>query len=203
MFLFNGIVMVLALLILLFVVKPYYTSTITILPEFGRKTTFSNLSDLAAMAGISVGESAGTDIYQDLIYSESVLQKVIYTKYTTEEFDKAVNLIEFFDYEVDEDDPEDIGERRVFLEVFKNLTKKRITSSLDRKTRILTVNVTMPESKLSSEVANNILTQLDDYLRTKTKTYAKEQRFYIEKRVKEVRDSLTIAENSLKIISRE
>jgi uncharacterized protein involved in exopolysaccharide biosynthesis len=56
----------------------------------------------------------------------------------------------------------------------------------------------MPESKLSASVANNIASSLDYYVRTKRKSFASEQRFYLEKRVMQVQDSLTKAENKLK-----
>ena len=56
----------------------------------------------------------------------------------------------------------------------------------------------MPESKLSAEVANKIAESLDLYVRTKRKTYASEQRFYLEKRTAQLKDSLTFAEERLK-----
>ena len=194
---FNGIVLLLSVFVLLVFVKNYYTSTIVILPELGHKTTLSRFGDLAALAGISVGEGASTEVYENLLFSESVLKEAIYAKYNTEEYDSPVNIIEFFEEEEDEDLPKETREREVYLLTQKKLVS-RMTSDLSRKTKILTFSVTMPESKLSAEVANNIVLALDNYLRTKTKTYAKEQRFYIEKRVTQLKDSLTIAENELK-----
>ncbi len=56
----------------------------------------------------------------------------------------------------------------------------------------------MPESDLSALVANNIVESLDFYIRTKRKSYASEQRFYIQKRLAQIGDSLSAAENKLK-----
>ena len=70
-------------------------------------------------------------------------------------------------------------------------------------TKILTVTVKMPEPKLSADVVNNIAESLDNYIRTKRKSYASEQRDYIEKRLRQVKDSLTIAENTLKDFSEQ
>ena len=56
----------------------------------------------------------------------------------------------------------------------------------------------MPESDLSALVANNIVKSLDNYIRTQRKSYASEQRYYIDKRLAQVKDSLTNAENNLK-----
>ncbi len=194
---FNSIVAVITLIILFFVVKPYYTSSVTILPDSGRKPTFNQLSDLAALAGISVGENAGTEIYQNLLTAETVLAPAVYAKYKTEEFTDSVNLIKYFEIDNYSDEPVEIRKRKRFLKIKKILLGK-IQTRLDRKTKILTLSVTMPESKLSAEVANNIVKSLDNYLRTKTKTYASEQSRYIEKRILQVSDSLNTAENKLK-----
>lgn len=196
---FNSIVLLLTILYLLFLAKPYYESTVTILPEYGSKSsTLSGLSELASMAGVKVGEGAPTEIYQNLIFSESVLEPVVYAKYKTEEFEESVNLIEYFEIEPKESLPKNLQERQMFLEVFKDLTKSRIKTDVERLTKILTITVTMPESKLSADVSNKIVESLDNYIRTKRKSYATEQRFYIEKRIAQVRDSLTIAEEKLK-----
>jgi uncharacterized protein involved in exopolysaccharide biosynthesis len=195
---FNGIVGVLTVLYLLFLTKPYYRSTITILPEYGSKnTTLGQLSGLAAMAGVKVGEGAPTEIYQNLITSESILEPVIYAKYKTKKFKDSVNLIQYFKIEADKSLPGDLQKRKMFITANKGLDGL-ISTSVDRMTKILDVSVTMPESKLSADVVNNIASSLDNYVRTKRKSYASEQRFYLEKRVMQVKDSLTNAENILK-----
>lgn len=195
---FNLIAAALLLLILFFIVSPYYESTITILPEYGSKSNnLSELNDLAVLAGVKAGEGAPTEIYENLINSESVLGPVIYSKYKTEDFNDSVNLIKYFDIDVNENNP-NIRSRKMFIKAYKELTENRIITNVDRKTKILSVQVTMPESRLSAAVANKIAKSLDDYIKTKRKSYASEQRFYIEKRLSQVKDSLIIAENKLK-----
>lgn len=195
---FNLIIAALMLLILFFIVKPYYESLIAILPEYGSKSNnLGDLNDLAVLAGVKVGEGAPTEIYENLIKSESVLAPVIYSKFKTEEFKDSVNLIEYFDIDVNENDHA-LQSRKKFIEAYRELTESRIVTNIDRNTKILTVQVTMPESKLSAAVANAIAKSLDNYIRTKRKSYASEQRFYIEKRLGQVKDSLSIAENKLK-----
>jgi len=196
---FNSIVLLLTIFYLLFLTKPYYESTVTILPEYGSKSsTLSGLSELASMAGVKVGEGAPTEIYQNLIFSESVLEPVIYAKYKTEEFNDPVNLIEYFEIEPKESLPKNLQERQMFLDIYKTLTKSRIKTDVERLTKILTITVEMPESKLSADVVNKIAESLDEYVRTKRKSYASEQRFYIEKRIQQLKDSLTNAEEKLK-----
>ncbi len=197
-FIVNLIVLILAVAYLLFLAKPYYESTVTILPEYGSKSSMlSQLSGLASIAGVNVGETAPTEIYQNLISSETVLSDIIYAKYKTEEFPDSVNLVQYFEVESSGKNPE-IQKRENFLKLYKNLTKSRISTDVDRMTKILSVTVTMPEAQLSADVANNLVKSLDRYIRTQRKSNATEQSFYLEKRTKQIKDSLNIAENMLK-----
>ena len=80
----NFIILILALAYLLFLTNPYFESTVTILPEYGSKSsTLGQFSELAAIAGVNLGEASPTEIYQNLISSEIVLGNVIYEKYQT------------------------------------------------------------------------------------------------------------------------
>ncbi len=95
------------------------------------------------------------------------------------------------------------NERQIFLSIYKKLANHLIRTNVDRLTKILTVTVTMPESQLSADVANKIAESLDKYIRTKRKSFASEQKFYIEKRIEQLNDSLTLAEENLKNFSEQ
>ena len=196
----NGGVAVVTVMILLFLVKPYYDTSVTILPDYGTNVSslLSQFSGLASLAGVNVGGSTPTQIYQQLVTSESVLTPVIYAKYKTEEFPDSVNLIQYDEIKPDESLPKDLQKRRMFLKEFARISKSVITTDLDRITQILTITVRMPEGQLSADVANNIANSLDNYIQTQIRTSAKDQRVYIDKRMTQVQDSLTVAENTLK-----
>jgi uncharacterized protein involved in exopolysaccharide biosynthesis len=194
----NGIVFIVVLVYMLLIVKPYYESSVIILPEYGSKSNMlSQLNGLAALAGVRVGELAATEIYQNLLQSETVISPVIYGKYLTEKYPDSVNLIQYFKVEKVDPNPE-MQKRKRFLEVNEILTKGRILTDVDRATKILSVKVTMPEAQLSADVVNKLVESLDLYIRTKRKSYAGEQRFYLEKRVETIKDSLSKCENELK-----
>ncbi len=195
LFLINFVIAVLAIAYLYIFGKPYFESIITILPEYGSKsTTLSGLTQLAALAGVRVGEGAPSEIYQNLVYSESVLEKVIYHKYQTEKFEQPVNLVQYFL----DDDTLRYSRRKNFLRIYKAFTEDIVKSNVDRLTKILTMTITLPESKLSADVANKIGESLDLFVRTKRKTYASEQKFYLEKRTVQLKDSLSLAEDKLR-----
>lgn len=197
----NGIVAVVSIAILLLLVKNYYDSTVTIMPDYGSSSILGSLGGLAAMAGVNIGKTVPTEIYNNLLYSESVLSPVIYARYKTKEFDKPVNLIEYYEIEpktVNKDEPEYLQERDMFLQMVEKFNKSILSSSIDRKTTILTATIRSDEPALSAEISNNLLKSLDEYVRTKRKSNAKEQRIYIEKRTDQVKDSLRLTEEVLK-----
>src|ERR1035438_2054315 len=194
----NGVVLIITLLYLLFIVKPYYESTVVILPEYGSKSNmFSQFSGLASLAGVNVGTGAPTEIYQNILESESVMAPVINGRYLTKEYSDSVNLIQYFEIDAKDKNPE-IQKRLRFLLVNKLLIKTLISTDLDRMTKILTIKVTMPEAQLSADVVNNLVESLDQYIRTKRKSYATEQRYYLEKKVEQIKDSLSICETKLR-----
>jgi uncharacterized protein involved in exopolysaccharide biosynthesis len=194
----NAAVLILTLVYLLFLTKPFYKSSITILPEYGSKSSmFSQLSGLASIAGVKVGDSAPTELYQNIITSETVLQEVIYAKYKTKEYSDSVNLIKYFEVDA-KDENATLNKRKEFLALYETLLQGRISTDVDRMTKILNVTVTMPEAQLSADVANNLVKSLDLYIRTQRKSYATEQSYYLEKRTTQIKDSLINAENRLK-----
>ena len=197
---FNSIVLVITVLYLLFLAKPYFKSSVTILPNYGNKSSemLGQLSGLASLAGVSVGSADPTQIYENLLKSESVLSPVIYAKYQTEEFEKPVNLIEYLEIKRDKSLNDSLQQRKMFLQAYTALSKGVITTDVDRMTKILTVTVQMPESKLSADVANNVAKSLDNYIRTQRKSFASAQREYLETRVTQVKDTLNLFEERLK-----
>jgi uncharacterized protein involved in exopolysaccharide biosynthesis len=195
---FNFIVLILTLSYLIFLTEPFYNSSVTILPDYGGKeSSLGQLGGLAALAGVSVGPTSSTEIYNILITSESVLTSVIYSKYKTEKFSDSVNLFQYFNIKPDTKLSANLQERDIFIKVFNALTKGRLTSNVDIKVKTLTVSVKMPESQLSADVVNRVVGSLDNYIRTQRKSYASEQRQYIEQRLMQVKDSLNKAENKL------
>jgi uncharacterized protein involved in exopolysaccharide biosynthesis len=196
----NAFVLLTASILVFIFQKPYYESTIVILPDYGGKSSMmGGLGGLAAMAGVSLGESASpSDIYKNLLTSESIITPVLAARYKTNKYKDSVNIYEYFDIQPDNDLSADINQRKMFLEAFEIFKKSVIDVSVISMTKILTLKVRMPESKLSADVANNLIKTLDVYVRTKRKSNASIQRAYIERRISEVNDSLTVASNNLK-----
>jgi uncharacterized protein involved in exopolysaccharide biosynthesis len=196
----NSGVGVVTILVLYFLLKPYYQSTVTILPDFGNKSSdiLSQFSGLASLAGVNVGGDLSIQIYQNLVTSETVLGDVIYKKYQTKEFEQPVDLIEYFEIKPDKSLPDSLQKRKMFLQIYELLINGKISVNYEFRTKILTLTIEMPESKLSSDVANAIVASLDKYVRTQRKSFATEQRKYLDGRVQQIKDTLTLSEGALK-----
>jgi len=195
---YNALVISLALIYLLFFVKPDYVCIINILPEYGSKSSLGGLANIASLAGLDVGGTSPMEIYENIISSESVLEPVIMSKYKTLEYPDSVNLIEYFDIKADIGITPEEQEREKFLKLYKRMLKTTLSVDLDLMSKIMTLRITMPERMLSAEVLNRIAISLDTYVRTKKKSNASESRFYIEKRMNQVKDALSMYEERLK-----
>lgn len=196
----NVAVLIFTLLYLLFVIKPFYNSTITILPDYGNQASglLGQFSGLASLAGVGVGDASYIQIYENLIYSEEVLGPVIYKKYQTEEFPDSVNLIEYFEIEP-KNVPDSLAERSKFLQMLEAFGKARLKTDFERLTNILTFTVEMPEPKLTADVANKITRSLNNYILFQRKSFASEKRIYLQNRISVVKDSLSYLENEYKV----
>lgn len=188
----TGVMTVLAVVFAL-LQAPVYTATVTILPDTdpSGRGQLAQFAGLAAMAGVDIGGGSDIQLYPDIIKSESVLRDVISAKYETEKFDRPVTLIEF--WEIEEDTAQED-----FEAVFKILREDVVSVSVARDTRLVTLTVETEEPKLSSDIANRIADQLDEYMITKRRTRASEQRNWVERRLKEVEKDLEVSEEALR-----
>lgn len=195
----EGIIAIASFVILWFVVPSTFEASVTILPESMTSSTLSALSGLASSVGVNLNTGSATTIYSNLLLSEAVLEPVILANYRIPGEKDSANLIAIFEIEPVEDYPPRTQKRLQFITCYELLAEKgRIIPELDASTGALSVVVTMSSSKLAAEVANNLLKSLDDYMKNKRQSSAKNSRIYLEGRVSAIQDSLTLSEEKLK-----
>jgi len=184
-------VTVLAVIVSLLLPK-YYKSTAVLLPqnEENSLSALAGLSGLAALAGATVGQVPMEQMYPDILRSETILHQVIYSKYRTEEFSEPVDLIRYWKYH---ESTEGKNYEQALLRLQSDLD-----ITVDRKTSIVTVALLMKEPQLAADVINCLISQLDQFLRTKRITYASEQRKWIDSRLVQVESDLRESEDALK-----
>jgi uncharacterized protein involved in exopolysaccharide biosynthesis len=169
-----------------------FKSTAVILPDTDKSklSALGGLSDLASMAGVSTGDVSIVKLYPTIIKSESVLKNVLYKKYKTKEYSDSVDLIQY--WKIKEKTPE-----RSYEVGLKGLQDGLLISS-DIKLNVVTMEMSTEEPQLSADILNTVIAELDNFIRTKKKTNASEQRKWIEGRLAEVKSDLETSENKLK-----
>jgi uncharacterized protein involved in exopolysaccharide biosynthesis len=188
---FVGIATVLAIVISLLMPNSY-RSAATLLPETEKSklASLGGMSDLASLAGLSVGEGSLVKLYPKIILSESVLKNVIYAEYYSLEFKDSVNLIQY--WKIKGKTPE-----LIYESTLKSL-RAQLEVSMDNRTNFVSISIAMEEPQLSADVVNKVTSELDRFVRTKRTTNASEQRNWIQSRLVEVKKDLEKSENTLK-----
>ncbi len=173
--------------------KDTYIATATILPESEDRTIgqFAQFAGVMSMAGLSPGQLSETEVYPAMMKSETILHEVIYKKYETGEYDEPVNLIEFWDIT-------GRTEREQYQETLRKLREETLSIEIARDSRIISVSVKTYDPYLSADIANTIADKLDEYVLTKRRTRASQQRKWLDLRLAEVHSDLVRAEEALK-----
>ena len=187
-----GILTVLGLAVSLILPESFLASSV-ILPETDKSkvSALGGLSDLASLAGVNVGgEGSLVKLYPTILKSEAVLKNVVFNKYQTKGFSHPVNLIEY--WEIDSKTPE------LQYETALKFLREELQVSMDNKTSVITISISMPEPQLAADILNSVTSELDQFIRNKRATSAGEQRKFVEGRLTEVKQDLTKSENSLK-----
>ena len=165
-----------------------YTAVATILPPQS-STRSSTLSQFSQLIGdFSIGGTDMNQLYPDIATSRSILMEVLNSTYNNESFWDI--LIK--EYNVNQKNDEIVVKEKVIEHL-----QKRITISVDRQTSMVTIKVTSYDPELAAALINEILNQMDIYLRYSLKTVATGQSQMIESRLDDVADSLKIAEDNL------
>jgi uncharacterized protein involved in exopolysaccharide biosynthesis len=168
-----------------------YTATATILPTTNGGGASGLLSLAESIPGIDLSslgsaEKSPSLLYPEILSSRLVAQEVLDRPYIFKSKGKwqTQNLYQYFDIK----NPD---------RAIKALSQI-VNYSTDRKTGVLTIDVTTTNPQLSAQVANYYLECLDNFNQNQRKTSAGQNRQFIEKRLVEAKSELTEAENNLK-----
>lgn len=192
-FILKTVISTLILSVVLFLVLPkYYRSSVVLLPQDNNGSMFSGggISGLASLAGVSLGQSSDEKLFPAVIQSETLLHEVLFKKYTFQGYDQGISLVEFWD--IKEDSANEI------FELGLKKIRKEIEIAQDNETGSITISILTKNPALSSLVVNEIALQLDNVIREKKKSYASEQKKWIEARMIQVALDLKLSEESLK-----
>ena len=187
--LFTAGVIILAIVYAL-LAQPQYEATVKLYKESSEDQS-GRLQSLASQFGFGGAVSGGTQFsIDDLLSSRNINKRIIYKEWNTEQFDKPVNLIEFWEIEAE-------TEEEKFVNAMERL-KDRISTSINEETTLITIKVLMEDAQLAADIGNYITGIISDYVQQDRQTNTRQNLKYIEKRLDTVERELKNAEEALK-----
>ena len=162
-------------LVVAFSIPKEYSTSVTLAPESGGKSGGGSMGALAAMAGINLGTSSGEDALSPELYPE--VDTTLYAYLKEEQRSPWWSAIFSAPFKVlgwtlslFKDEPEE-GDAK--LDPFR-LTKdesaiadalsKRISVSVDKKTGVTTLSVTMQDPLISASLTDTVMHCLQNYI---------------------------------------
>lgn len=190
-----SILCTIAIIYVLWIAKPVYTSSATIIPANSESST-SKMAGLASQFGVALpGGGSGTKmVYPEIIKSRTLAKKMIHTPFSTAEFGQNQSLLKILTYGNEE--PE-FGLDTLEILAIENFIES-VSVSEDIKTSIVTVSINASEPKLAADIANALIKELDIHQKQFNTEQAAKKRIFIEARIKDVNVDLIRAEEALK-----
>ena len=185
----------LTIVYVLFIAKPIYTSTATIMSS-SSGGGMSQAAGLAAQFGINIptGQSEPKWVYPEIIKSRTLARTVLKRKFDTNEFGTQKSLLQILTYGNEE--PEFSIDTLEILAVDNFLSM--ISISEDIKTAILTLNIEASEPKLAASINHALIEELDSHQRVYNKAKTSETKQFIEERIVDIEKELNEAEEALR-----
>ena len=157
-----------------YLVPIQYEASVQVLPEFSSGLgSAGGLSDLASMAGISLGKGGSDalrpDLYPSILSSKLFLIKILSTPFPLQNGQK-VKLATYLDKKATPISPKQLtqGDTLIILSIDQERALKnargRITAGMDRMTGILTIVVSMPDPVLAAACATYGLDYLTNFV---------------------------------------
>ncbi len=172
-----------------------YKASASLLPETDKSKMggMSQFAGLAQIAGVNVSGSEISRLYPIILASETVLRPVILAKYKTTHYSDSVDLIQYFE----------LAKKTREENIDKALRElaARMTTTYETKTSTVVATIEMEEPQLAADVLNEIIGQLDLFMRLKRINTATEQGKWISSRLTEVDKELRSTEEALKNFS--
>lgn len=170
-----------------------YTATASILPTTNSGGASSLLSLAENIPGLDLSSLGSTDkspslLYPEILSSRMIAEEILGHPYIYKDREKwrTQNLYQYFKIE----------NRDKAIKTLNSI----VNFSTDKKTGVLSIDITTTNPQLSAMVANYYLECLDDFNQNQRKTNAGQNRQFIEKRMAEARSQLKEAEENLKVL---
>ncbi len=181
-----------------FFVQPHYRVEARFVSEASPGLSLENsLGPLASFASrLGVGGVAGRtppEFYVQVLHTRTILDPVIQKRYAVARGQRSGDSLWLLD--VLKAPAKLLPLQR--LELGARAFERRMNTSIDDASGIISVSIDMPDPDLGVAVTREVLTQLDSFNLSTRRTEAKNRRLFVERRVQAARAQLDSAELSL------
>ncbi len=191
----------LTVLYLVFLSKPTFESTATLLPSLGESGSNSNLLGFASQFGISIPSQyeetdfLSADMYPAIVKSRTLAKIVLNRKFNSEESDTKISLLSIL---TDPVDFKNTDSSKVIAKKIKYFTEEIVNISQSPETPLYTLQVLTDDPLLSAQIAKAVIEELDT-LQMEFKSHSvMQKKEFIEDRIEDVKIELRKAETALK-----
>lgn len=151
-----------------------------------------SLSSLGALVGFSLETETGSDptiLFKEVLRSRNFTEKLADRKFFSNEQNKEITLRELFDS--DEQDSLILEyELSIWISDLFQVEKDKVT-------QVTRIKVLAPESRLASDLANEVVKELKIHFEETTNSVIKRNRISLEKNALEVKRELDVAVDNL------
>ena len=191
---------ILSLFIVLFMVRPVYTSTAKILPIGDNSSSFSDMAGMASQLGLSMPMNFGNEIpwdemFPEIIKSENLVLSTLNKNFTSNKFGNKQTLFSIIEREYNIKNESNIFLEKMVIHEFSEM----INVGKSRLSPIVTIKLEFFEEQLAADILREIIDIAGEtQVKIKLKQIS-EKRQFIEERITEVITALENAEIDLKI----
>lgn len=192
---------VISIVLVFIILKPQYTSEAKLLIK-GDSNNSSSLVGIASQFGIAFPSDIGfenyylsTETIPELIHSQNLLESVMFSEYKNELHNESVTLFEYF-YSGSKFSEHD--KNKLIVLGLKRISKEMLRIHEMGNTSIFKLEVTSPEPYLSTQIALNVISELQELQIDFNVSELGRQYSYINSRLLDVQSELQKAESKLK-----
>lgn len=188
--------LIVSLVYLFFIAETQYTSFSKIISSGSGNNQLSQAEGLALQFGISINPNQGDQqyVYEDILKSRTLLDKILDKTFTTKKFGDDKLLIDILS--------KDIINEKLLAHELRYLCVDKLTKMIfvdkDINTGIITINVSSFEPLFSQAINFELINTLEDNQHEYNYLRSSETRIFIESRIDETKKDLNNAEEELK-----
>ena len=189
-------VLAVVVVVICFIIPARYTAVTTFIPEVSSDQQLpAGLAGVAGQLGLTLGGGATTSprFFADVLKSRALLEHLLQTRFAVPGAGSPADSLPLLELlEVDGKNTADS------LQNGTKVLDDIVDVQVDAETNVLTLSVTTRDRDLSAAVANTFLHYLDEFNTLTRQSKGREQRKFVEARLRASAEELKAAELSLK-----